>query len=73
MSFIDGIRKILPGATDGSNFDTATLKADANNDNKKKFDELIAAAYNGATGYVSPPASNIMGFGPASQDTTATT
>lgn len=34
---------------------------------KPKFDEQIAAAYNGASGYVSPPASNIMGFGPASQ------
>ena len=41
----------------------------ANNDEQKKakFEEQIAAAYNGATGYVSPPANNIMGFGPASK------
>lgn len=37
-----------------------------NSSKKMKFDEQIAAAYNGANGYVSPPASNIMGFGPAS-------
>ena len=34
---------------------------------KAKFEDQIAAAYNGATGYVSPPATNIMGFGPASK------
>lgn len=41
----------------------------ANNDEQKKakFEEQIAAAYNGATGYVSPPANNVMGFGPASK------
>ena len=41
----------------------------ANNDEQKKakFEEQIAAAYNGATGYVSPPANNIMGFGTASK------
>ena len=41
----------------------------ANNDEQKKakFEEQIAAAANGATGYVSPPANNVMGFGPASK------
>ena len=45
---------------------TGALKADAGKD-KKKFNELIAAAYNGATGFVAPPSSNVMGFGPASE------
>lgn len=44
--------------------------AENNDDNKKKFSEMIAAAYNGANGYVSPPSNNIMGFGPASQQIT---
>ena len=41
----------------------------ASNDEQKKtkFEDKIAAAYNGATGYVSPPSTNIMGFGPASK------
>lgn len=34
---------------------------------KTKFEDKIAAAYNGATGYVSPPSTNIMGFGFASK------
>ncbi len=42
--------------------------ADNNQQKKTKFDEQIAAAYNGATGYVSPPANNIMGFGPAAEN-----
>ena len=36
-----------------------------NNDDEKK--PKFTIAFNQPTGYVSPPASNIMGFGPASE------
>lgn len=51
----------------GTNTQGAFL-ADNNQQKKAKFEEQIAAAYNGATGYVSPPANNIMGFGPAADN-----
>ena len=41
----------------------------ANNDDEKKK-EKFTIAFNGATGYVNPPANNIFGFGPASNNDT---
>lgn len=68
MDKIGAIRLFGSKNPEEGQLNTGALKADAGTDNnKKKFNELIAAAYNGATGYVSPPASNIMGFGPAAE------
>lgn len=48
------------------NFDDFTTSKGATLGRKEDFDELMKAAYNGATGYVSPPEGNVMGFGPKS-------
>ena len=61
---IDAIKGIMPSK--GGNKAQGAFVAE-NQDNKKKFSEMIAAAYNGASGHVSPPANNVMGFGPASE------
>lgn len=59
---LDAIKRILFTPA-GDQHSTGALKADAD---KKKFNqELIAAAYNGANGFVPPPPINVMGFGPA--------
>ena len=63
---LEAIKRILFTPASDQLDNAGALKADAGGADKKKFNqELIAAAYNGANGYVSPPASNIMGFGPA--------
>lgn len=62
---IDAIKRIFLGTPGEAQSETGALKADNTEDGKKFKQELIAAAYNGASGYVAPPASNIMGFGPA--------
>ena len=69
---LDAIKKVLFLTPGEDQLGSGALKADAGAaDNKKKFDqELIAAAYNGASGYVSPPSNNIMGFGPAANQNT---
>ena len=61
---IERLRALLDVEKGGNNSKGAFV---ANND-KKDFDEEFRAAYNGATGYVSPPSSNIMGFGPKSEN-----
>ena len=64
---IDPIKLFGAKDPEQGQLNTGALKADAGTDNKKKFNELIAAAYNGATGYVAPPSNNVMGFGPAAE------
>ena len=65
MGLLDAISPIVKSGKTGK---TEGAFSACNDEQKKtKFEDKIAAAYNGATGYVSPPSTNIMGFGPASK------
>ena len=65
MGLLDAISQVGKGG--GAEKTQGAFLANNDEQKKAKFEEQIAAAYNGATGYVSPPANNIMGFGPASK------
>lgn len=61
---IEGIKPTKAGErTQG-----AFLAMNSENNKKKVEEQAVAFNFNGS-GFVSPPANNIMGFGPASQKT----